>query len=344
MMKRIITFILTTFVVCTAMWANSEYDVTLAKNDNEGKRQPTEFGIFTFRLIERYDKLAVQVTIENTTPDNTFLLFRQKEGVTILKEYKPKVQVAKTCSLDMVRGCKELKEHFVQISPSDNHVFEFSVASHYKEFMLELPVYIAKYHPKKLFGILGKEHYEILNEEILKFNLKIEGWTEDDPEYVLLKKAVEDYIKSVDEAPLFCRNKKHFPSLEEQQKPYKEKGDSLLKVIKNVLGECISKDKKYQAHDDLKLQLDKANLDDHTYDCGKHKSKHSCIYCKWSAQRIYHEFDDTYQQLRAGKLDKDAAVKKAKGLNTCYQKNTKRKKDSDYTEKISLFYDRIINY
>lgn len=346
MMKRIITFILTTFVVCTAMWANSEHDVTLANDDTEGKREQTEFGVFTFRLLESNNEHTVEVTIENTTPDNTFLLFRQKEGVTILKEYKPKVQVAKTCSIDTVRCCKELKEHFVQISPSDNHVFEFSVASHYNKYVLELPVYIAKYHPKKLFGILGKEHYEILDEEILKFNLKIIGWTEDAPEYVSLKIAVEDYIKSVNDAPPFCRNKKHFPSLEEQQKPYKEKGDSLLKVINNVLkeGGLVHQDKKYQAYYALKLQLDKVNLDDYTYDCGKHKSKHSCNYCKWSAQRIYHEFDDTYQQLRAGKLDKDAAVKKAKSLNTCYQKNTKRKKDSDYTEKISLFYDRILNY
>lgn len=346
MMKRIITFILTTFVVCTAMWANSEHDVTLAKNDSEGKREPTEFGVFTFRLIESNDKLAVQVTIENTTPDNTFLLFKQGQGETMLKGYKPKVQVAKNCPIDTVRGCKKLNDYFVQVSPSDNYIFKFDVASHFKEVKLELPVYIAKYHPKKLFGILGKEHYEILNEEILKFNLKIKGWSEDDPEYVSLKKDVEGYIQSVDEAPSFCRNKKHFPSLEEQQKPYKEKRDSLLKVIQKVLDDhnWMIDMPQYQYYSKLMNQLKEVDLDAHTYDCGKHKSKHSCSYCKWSAQRIYHEFDDTYQQLRAGKLDKDAAVKKAKGLNTCYQKNTKRKKDSDYTEKISLFYDRIINY
>lgn len=349
MMKRIITFILTTFVVCTAMWANSEHDVTLAKNDNEGKRQPTEFGVFNFRLLDDYDSDSIQVSVENTTSDQVFLLFRSEPSDEYLKKYKPKV--LRGDYTGEIRGCEKLDKAYVAIPPEKEYEFKFKVSTSIvtDTIRFELPIYIAKYSDKKFLVLFRKRYYEILQEEILGFNIIINGWDENDSEYVSIKKEVEDYIKSVDGVQ-FCNNKNHKPSLRLQQKRYIEKKDSLLNVINKVIEKnrqekgWMSDMPPFKAYKHLVEQLNKINLDAHISDCGKHKLKHSCSYCKWSAQRIYHEFDDTYQQLRAGKLDKDAAVKKAKGLNTCYQKNTKRKKDSDYTEKISLFYDRIINY
>lgn len=346
MMKRIITFILTTFVVCTAMWANSEHDVTLAKDDTEGKREPTEFGVFTFRLLDGYGSNSIQVTIQNTTSDQVFLLFRSEPSDEYLKKYKPKV--LRGDYTGKIRGCERLDQEYVAISPEEEFEFEFEVPRRVvtDTIRFELPIYIAKYSDKKFLVLFRKRYYEILQEEILGFNIIINGWDENDSEYVSIKKEVEDFIKSVDEAT-FCDNKNHKPSLRLQQKQYKEKRDSLIDKINLTLQnhrEWFKVDQPHIKYTELSNRLENVDLDAHISDCGKHKSKHSCNYCKWSAQRIYHEFDDTYQQLRAGKLDKDAAVKKAKSLNTCYQKNTKRKKDSDYTEKISLFYDRIINY
>lgn len=192
--------------------------------------------------------------------------------------------------------------------------------------------------------------YTILSEDILNFNLEIKGWSENDLEYVTTRAAVEDYLNSINSVT-FCNNKKHTPSLSQQQKPYKEKKDSLINIIEKIVkdNDWMSDTAPYKAYKVLRDQLDGVNLNAHIHDCGEHKivqpsKQHSCSYCSLSAQQIYHQLDDLYQQLRSGKINKAAAVKKAQGLNTCYQNSFKRKKDSAYSEKISKFYSRIINY
>ena len=163
------------------------------------------------------------------------------------------------------------------------------------------------------------------------------------------KSAVEEYIRSVDAAS-FCVNRKHIPSLDQQMKPYEERRDSLINVINSTLKDntdWYKSDLPHIKYSELIAQLNNVNLNEHTYDCMGHKEPsrvHSCNYCSLSAQQIYHQLDDIYQQLRAGKITKDAAAKKAKSLNACYKDCRKRKKDPAYTDKISKFYSRIIDY
>lgn len=353
MMKRIITLLIATFLVCTSTWANEEYNIVLEKGDATGQTIDLPYGNISFRLVEYGNYHRVLVTVENLTTSQAILMFKNSQGEKGLKKNKPKIEFEKTYpgskGSRTVFGCKELNQSIVSVIPQEKkELFGFDVSTT-TITKLELPIYLAKYDPKQLIkkGTYNI-NYKILSEDILDFNIEIKGWSENDPEYVATKGAVEDFLQSI-KSSAFCKNKKHIPSLAQQMKPYQEKKDSLVNVIKTVVDAngWMSDTAPYQAYKALRDKLDQVNLNEHTYDCGEHKptpKQHSCSYCSLNAQQIYHQLDDLYQQLRNGKIDKAAAVKKAQGLNTCYQKNTKRKKDSSYTDKISKFYSRIINY
>lgn len=354
MMKRLFSLIVGLILVCSTSWANEEYNITLEKGEQQGQTIDLPYGSITFRLVEYGNYHRVLISIDNTTMSQAILLFKYSQGEKVLKKNKPKIEFEKTYPGSKgkrnVYGCKELNQALTSIIPQEKLDLSGIDVSTTSVTKLELPIYLAKYDPKQLIkkGTYNI-NYKILSEDILTFNIEIKGWSENDPEYISTKNAVEDYIRSVN-AVAFCKNKKHTPSLLQQQKPYQEKKDSLVNVINSTLqnhSEWFSTDKPHIKYSELLAQLNKVNLNEHTYDCGEHKvvpKQHSCSYCSLSAQQIYHQLDDLYQQLRNGKITKDAAVKKAQGLFTCYQKNGKRKKDASYTDKISKFYNRITNY
>lgn len=353
MMKRLFTLIVGTLLICSTSWANEEYNITLEKGEAQGKTIELLYGNISFRLVEYGDSHKVLVSIDNTTLSQAILLFKSSIGEKALKKNKPRTGFEKTYpgskGYRNVFGCKELNQSFVSIIPQDKMDLFESDVSLTTVTKLELPVYLAKYDPKQLIRKgAHNTRYKILSEDILTFNIEITGWTEDDSDYVLTKNAVEDYLRSVDTVA-FCVNEKHTPSLSQQQRPYQEKKDSLVNAIEMVVtaNGWMSDTAPYKAYKALRDQLEKVNLNDRTYDCGEHKVEpkpHSCAYCSLSAQQIYHQLDDLYQHLRNAKTSKEAAVKKAQGLYTCYQRNGRRKKDASYTDKISKFYSRITNY
>lgn len=354
MMKRLITLMAVVFLVCNISQANEEYNITLEKGEAQDQTIELPFGNISFRLVEYGNYHRVLVSIDNTTMSQALLLFKNSQVEKVLKKNKPKIEFEKTYPGSKggrrVFGCRELYQAMASIIPQeklDLFGFDASLTSITK---LELPIYLAKYDPKKLIkkGAYGI-NYKILSEDILTFNIEIKGWSENDTDYVSIKNAVEDYIRSVDKAA-FCKNRKHNPALSVQQRPYEEKKDSLINIINSTLqnhSEWLSVDKPHQKYSELLARLNNVNLNEHTYDCGEHKrvsKQHSCSYCSLSSQQVYHQLDDLYQQLRNGKISKDSAVKKAQGLYTCYQNNGRRKKDASYSDKISKFYSRITSY
>lgn len=354
MMKRLITLLIISFLVCSQSWANEEYNITLESGDPYGKTIELPYGIISLRLVEYGNYRTVLCSLENTTTSQSILLFKNARDEKALKKNKPKIEFEKTYPGSKgkrdVYGCKELNKPFISIIPSEkSDIFNLDVSAT-SNVNLELSLYQAKYDPKKLVKKGAYNiNYKILSEEILNFNIEIKSWSEDDPDYVSTRAAVEEYVRSVDTVT-FCKNKRHTPSLAQQMKPYQEKKDSLVNVINATLQNnpnWFSTDLPHKKYTELLTKLSSVNMDDHTYDCGRHKAgtrRHSCGYCSLSAQQIYHQLDDVYQQLRAGKLTKDVAIKKVQGLNTCYQRSGKRKKDSSYTDKISKFHSRIISY
>lgn len=354
MMNRLIISLIATFFVCFSMLANEEHNISLEKGDENEKVNKLPYGIFTFKLVESHNCYRVLISLENTPMSQAILLFKDSMGEKSLKKNKPKIEFVKRYSGSKgeryVHGCKELDRPLIAIIPEEKMAVCSIEVSPTNITKLELPIYFAKYDANKCIK-KGPYNitYKILNEEILCFNIEVKGWSENDPDYIAAKSAVDEYIRSVNTAT-FCRNKRHKPSLAQQQRSYREKNDSLVNVIDSTLqahSEWYSTDLPHIKYSELLTQLNDVNLKEHIYDCGKHNvaQKHRpCNYCSLSAQQIYHHLDDIYQQLRAGKLKKDTAVKKARSLNTCYQNSTKRKKDASYTDKISNFYSRIVNY
>lgn len=353
MIKRLLALFTAILFVCSNLWANEEYSIILDRGDAIVKTVELPYGNIYLRLTEYGNYHKLFVSLENTTNSTAILLFGNTYGEKVLKRNKAKIEFEKTYPGSKghrsVFGCSELNHPFISITPeekTDLFVIDINSASSAK---FGIPVYLAKYDAKKLVKKGAYNiNYKILSEDLLNFNIEIRGWSENDKDFVSLKSAVDEYVSSVN-AVAFCKNKKHVPNLSLQIKPYQEKKDSLLNAIDKMLQNpaWMSTDKPYIKYSELLDQLNKVDLNEHTYDCGEHKvapKQHSCSYCKLSAQQIYHQLDDLYQKMRAGRLSKNAAVATAQKLNSCYQKNSRRKKDSGYSDKISRFYSRIINY
>lgn len=375
MMKRLITLIVAAILVCTTSWANEEHTVKLVKGDSTTQTIDLPFGIISFDLVDYGNYQRVLVSLENTTTDVALIVFKNSLGEKTLKKNKPKIEFEKTYPGSKgdrtVNGCKELNKAVILIVPPeklDLCTVDFSSKSKEK---LELPVYQAKYDPKKLDkkGV-DNTNFKILSEDVFTFNIEVKGWSEKDPEYVATKKAVEEFIQSVNNA-VFCKSKKHKPSLKDQKAPYIEKKDSLINVIKATLenhSEWLSVDKPHQKYSELLAQLNEVNLNKHESVCTKHKKVkkddenkkkkeekkkreedsnnriRSCGYCSLSEQSISHQLDDLYQRLRRGRLSKAAAKGRAQGLYNCYMNHGRKNKRDLYFNKITNFYKAIKAY
>ena len=357
MMKRLITFCISILFICSSVLANEEFPVVFDMENPKDVTIDLPYAYISFSYVyPGYH--SVHVTVENKTISEALLLFRNSQGEKMLKKQKPKIGFGKkypgSKGNRTVLGCKELNQFFYSIIPQEKRDicnFNISLTSGSK---FELPIYLAQYNPKKLIqkGAYNV-NYTILSEEILTFNIKIKTWSEkEDPVYIEKKAEVEKFIDSVKSAK-FCDNPKHEPSVAEQQRPYQDQKNSLTQEINQILynhPRWFSTDLPHQKYTELMTQLKSVDLNEHLYDCGEHKvvtnrgGGHSCEYCSLSAQQIYHQLDDIYQQLRAGKLNKSIAVRKAQGLYNCYQKYPNRKKNTDYSDKISKFYSRITSY
>lgn len=352
MIKRLFSLIclLSSFYI-TAL-ANQEFAVNIAKGENDRQTIDLPYARVTFELVSSYSNIArVRVIVENITQNQAILLFKNAQDEKALKKHKPKFEFEKTYpggkGHRSVSGCKEIADYFESVVPAETVILFTMDASTNETVRLSLPFYLAKFKPKDL-SKSGKNNinYKILAEDIIDFDLSVKAWSESEPVYVETKKAVYEFVDSLKNVT-FCPNKKHSPALSLQQKPYLERKDSLVNVISKVIrdSDWMSTDEPYQAYNTLLKSLNDINLDDYNKDCGAHKAakrRHSCGYCSLSAQQIYHQLDDLYQQLHAGKITQEEAAKKARALYNCYQNSSKRKKDSFYTGKISGFYNRIV--
>lgn len=352
MIKKLCTLAFLIAGVWLTASANQEYTITLDKGDNGKQTVDLSYGRVTFEFVTEYSNVArVNVSIENTTPNEAILVFKYNLNENALKRYSPKVEFEKTYpggkGHRTIKGCKEVTKYVEPIIPAETvRLFTFD-ASKITTTQLSLPLYLAKFKPKNLLKA-GKDRtkYTILAEDIIDFVVTVKIWSESDPQYVQTKDAVSGFIDSL-QTVRFCPNKKHPQSLELQQRPYQEKKDSLMFGITEILRtpEWMSTDEPYIAYNALLERLNAVNLDSLNQDCGEHQTGpivHRCQYCTLSPQQIYHRLDDLYQQQRSGKITRNVAAKQARALYNCYRYSTRRKKDKAYTEKIARFYNRIV--
>lgn len=359
MIKRVTVSLILLFFLCLTALANQEISIKL---DNKDRiyRKNLGFAYITFEYLDNHGNNArVKVIVENITQatPHAVLIFRREMDDKSLKRGKPKIEFEKTYpgkkGNRRVWGCEECSR-YIDIIPATetDTIFTIDVPlTSSKNFIL--PLYEARYkakdlHKKRLKGLDGRYgiQYKILAEEICDVHIEVVGWSEDDSLYVETKKAVDDFLSSLDSVK-FCHHEKHSPTLKEQQFPYQEKKDSLIKVVKSILDthtEWMSDQAPHQAYTRLWSELNKVNLNDMTYDCGKHKGIHTCGLCSLSTTDIYHRLDVLYQQLHTGQINKRQALNAARSLYNCYKKSNRRKKDPSYGPKITRFYNSIANY
>lgn len=362
MIKRLISSLGLLLCLCfTTLAINKELTVKLNSRDRV-VNEKLGFANITFEYLYSVGNNAVvKVSVENMTgnPPHALIFFKRPANEQNLKKGKPKIEFDKTYGGDKgerpVSGNKDYNKDYIIIPAGEtDSIFTIEVPFTSPKDLI-IPFYEAKYKAKDLYkkrekGLAGEYNisYKLLEFHECFIHIEVIGWSEDDPTYVKTKNAVDNFISSLDGVK-FCYNKKHSPSLKEQQRQYQEEKDSLIKVISDInqQSDWLSTDAPHIAYTKLIKKLNDVNLNNMTHDCGEHKPKpkvHSCSFCSLSAQEIYQRLDDLYQQLYAGKLNKDQALKTAKSLYNCYQQNKKRKKDSSYGTKISRFYNSITNY
>lgn len=357
MMKRtLVSLCLLLCLCCTAM-ANQELTVKL---DDKEKIQREDIGIanLTFEYLGHDGNNAiVRVVVENimSNPPHAVLLFNKDVNEKELKKGKPKIEFVKTyVGKKGTRNVKGFREciNYLKIIPAavTDTILVINVPFTSSQ-NFTLPLYEAKYKAKDLSNKgAAKTKFKIMAEHLYDVHIEVVGWTKEDSTYVETKRAVEDYISSL-QGVRFCNHKRHKPSLKQQQLPYQNKKESLIQAIRNIIdthSDWLSSDAPHKAYSELLSELAKVNFDDMTSDCGNHtppKPKtHTCSFCSMSAEGICQRLDDLYQQLYVGKIKKAQALNTARSLYTCYKKSTKRKKAPAYESKISKFYNSIANY
>lgn len=356
MMRRILAVFILLATVCSSVFANQEIDVELDNRDKRMYRHGVGYGDIIFEVLYTTGHNArVRIAVENLTqqPPYALLAFRRELDEPTLKRNKPKIEFEKIFPGEKgKRRVLRLGDTYRLceiITPAETDTILTIDVPFATPSNLRFPLYIAKYKPKDL-SKKGKYNinYKILEELVFDVTIKMEGWTREDPQFVKTKQEVEQFTASL-EGVAFCPHRKHKPSLTEQQRPYRETQEKLQKSITEILEnnrDWLKGDAPFDAYSELISKVKSIDLDSYKGLCPKHVGGgrvHQCGYCSMSTQQLYHQLDDTYQQLHAGRMSKEDAVRVAKAINNCYQQK-KRKKDGFYGSKISGFYNRIINY
>ncbi len=351
MIKRIIAVLACALLFAPAAKADNKEEIVRLDNQNNKTRTIVmDYVTVKFQLLSFYDDTAeVSIMVDNMNMAETVILFRESHDERGLRKPKPKIVFVETYGGEkghrFVLGCKELRSNRSLIRPSSTEeLFRLNVSTR-RPTELVIPFYLAKYIPKKF---LKPARYSLLREYMIKIEIDVKGWSEDDPQFVDVKKAAMEFKKSLTEK-MFCNHERHDPPLQKQQQPYIQKRDSLINVIDNIIltNRWMSDQMPHIEYSALKAWLEEIDLDEYAADCGAHKRVNShgrCSLCPLSAKQLFERIDGTYQQLHIGMIDKQNAVKTAKAIYNCYRQSPYRKKDRLIGEKITDFYHRIINF
>lgn len=352
-MKR---FVLLLLCLCTSFFilADERIRIKIAAN-KEPKEETRESCHLSISATSpsNSDDDRITILIENKEEEHLFFLFNHSYTEKDLKKLNIRFDKKSYGSTDRrLKSCNSVDgDDAIQIGPQDKHLLKFRADVNPTE--IELPIYIAKYKNSK------KNKFLILRREIISLNVEIEKEEEaDDNGYERLYEAYNNLMSDLEEQS-FCPNKRHSPSLSEQERPYKERIDEIkdeIADIKSAHG-WRDNDRKYEQYKELLEKLENINFRIYEKDCRKHKASysnsnirsHNCSYSSWSAEKVLSSLVQIYKKLDNGRISKESAVEKAKSIRReCTNKACplygKMNKATDIKKEVEEYYNSIINY
>lgn len=215
-----------------------------------------------------------------------------------------------------------------------------------------VPIHVAK---EKHMFLCSKKKKVI--ESILEISIKI-SVEEPDHLYPSLKRQCDSLVDVFNDsikAHAFCTSKLHQTKFEDQIYPFTDEQDFLRYKINEAKTKWTPGSSKYQKYEDLLTLLSSMDIaieeyKESKYDCGdktKHKTIHSCRYCKLTLEEIYNKIDRHYKDLYNQKAEKKQIMGDVSILFNCCKdptcaKHAKEwKKGGKLPQKIKERYDQI---
>lgn len=349
----------TIFLLMLAVSVNADEQRKIKLDENHSKETVHLAFCNVFVAKENTDddrNARVSVEIENLDESNVIILFGRSYPEKELKKLSPSITFDKNFpgtkgrrNIDSYRKARTV----IFIDPSEKKRLSEIVIEGEEGHLCRLPFYIAKYKKKSFFGgSNGRNKLLLMEKQTLELEIDVE--LKPDNDYARINNEATALISDIG-TQVFCTNTKHKPTLERQEKPYKERISKLQRDIDEVIDRHRWKvnDKGYQRYAEIKQKLSAINFSDYERDCGKRHgggtpkpTQASCKYCNLSPQQIYHKLDDYYKMIYNSnnrKATKESVMSEVNLLYSC-SKHAATWKNSDYQQVITDRYRRICNF
>lgn len=337
------------FTWVTASFADEQRKVRL-DDDKHNKEtiQVAKFNIFLELIdVEESGIAKVRVELENLDESKWLSLFEIAYEEKTLKKMRPKIKYDKifpgSKGKRLIDACTHINKA-IHLEPSQKELIMTLSAKEGEPAKATLPIYIIE--NKNLDYILWESQKLILlQKEVVELEIEID--LQPGETYYKIKEECDNLLKEFDDT-LFCTNKRHNPSLEEQKAEFQSKIDSLVSKIDGIIetNGWFSSEKRYKLYDEHRERLRSLRLEDKEGDCGKHVSRHSCKYCNLTLQQISHKLDDIYQIIYSSNDRSTVKAKYIRSANDMYDCAKRREdwKRSDYKDRIVRLYNEINNF
>ena len=354
-MKKHIMLLLLAFVATMASAQDDHKSVELSTNQSE----PIEVEFDCCKLFlstssfdsKDYVSLSVEV---NNTDDYKILLFGHAFTEKDLKKQRPSIRFDRTsygATDKKLELCKSDEgDDILMIEPSSKRTLTFENVNT-SGMKLKLPLYIAKYKPKKF---LCKEKYLILRRSIITVDVRFQSQPENDDLYSQLEEKYNELMEDLD-GKRFCPNRSHKPSLANQEQPFKDRITEMLEEISDLKTEKKWRDRTeaYKPYKELKEKLEGIRFIER--DCGIHGGgggvpipTHSCNYCNKSLSSVLNALQSAYRKLDTG-ASPSSVMPEVEALHAAWTNgkcplNKRKKGDSSLSGQIDKYYSRIVNF
>lgn len=350
------------FFAAMITYADEQHRVKL---DSEHLKEQVRLGycnVFVSLVnLDDDNNAKVTVEIENLDETNVIIVFGHAYPEKELKKLSPSITFDKNYpgskgnrNIDTYREARNV----LFIEPSEKYMFpEFQIRSGETQ-LCRLPLYIAKYKENSS----SRNKLILMEKQIIEMEIEVE--VKPDADYIRLEEKCDALIEEIGKQT-FCNHRRHKPSLEKQEAPFKKRLNDIQSEIDAIVNQhnWNNSAKSYQKYQTLKQKLDAIDFTIYEKDCGnsrKHQrivppnpgpvpSRHNCKYCNSSLQHIYHKLDDYYKKIYNRKATKEAVIADVNLLYRCCTdekcvKHSTSWKGSEYKSKIVDRYNRINNF